>query len=107
MKRIGIKMWKALIALIEVIIRRVQYKSRIEDKMDFLIEETKQNTLGLLRLRYLYFIEHRPTEVSIICVIYDEYKKRGGNSEIDAIHAEWKKNLRKGIYKTPTKRKKK
>ena len=77
----------------------ISYKSRIEKKMDLLIAETQQNTLGLLRLRYLYFIEHRPLEVSIICAIYDEYKKRGGNSEIDSIHAEWKKKIAKGVYK--------
>ena len=81
-------MWKA-----------ISYKSRIEKKMDLLLTETQENTKGLLRLRYLYFVEHRPTEVSVICAIYDEYKKRGGNSEIDAIHAEWKKDVAKGIYK--------
>lgn len=77
----------------------ISYKSRIEKKMDLLLTETQENTKGLLRLRYLYFIEHRPTEVSIICAIYDEYKKRGGNSEIDAIHTEWKKDIAKGLYK--------
>lgn len=90
---------KWLSALFEWLWKAISYKSRIEKKMDYLIAESQENTKGLLRLRYLYFIEHRPTEVSVICAIYDEYKKRGGNSEIDAIHAEWKKDIAKGIYK--------
>ena len=92
-------MLKWLSFVCEWIWKVCSYKSRIEKKINLLIEETNQNTLGLLRLRYLYFIEHRPMEVSIICAIFDEYKRRGGNSEIDAIHAEWKKNIAKGIYK--------
>ena len=90
---------KYLASIITGIGKWWSYKSRFEKKIDLLIMETKENTKGLLRLRYLYFIEHRPTEVSIICAIYDEYKKRGGNSEIDAIHAEWKKDVAKGKYK--------
>lgn len=90
---------KYLASIIAAIGNWWTYKSRFEKKIDLLIMETQENTKGLLRLRYLYFIEHRPTEVSIICAIYDEYKKRGGNSEIDAIHAEWKENIAKGKYK--------
>ena len=93
------KMLKWLSFLFEWIWKVCSYKSRIEKKINLLIEETNQNTLGLLRLRYLYFIEHRPMEVSIICAIFDEYKRRGGNSEIDTLHTEWKKNIAKGIYK--------
>ena len=93
------KMLKWLSFALEWIWKVCSYKSRIEKKINLLIEETNHNTLGLLRLRYLYFVEHRPMEVSIICAIFDEYKRRGGNSEIDAIHAEWKKNIAKGIYK--------
>lgn len=92
-------MFKWVTLGLEWIWKVCSYKSRIEKKMDLLLAETQENTRGLLRLRYLYFFEHRPTEVSIICAIYDEYKKRGGNSEIDAIHAEWKKKIAKGAYK--------
>ena len=92
-------MFKWVSLLGEWIWRAASYKSRIEKKMDLLLEETNQNTLGLLRLRYLYYYTHSPNEVAIICAIYDEYKKRGGNSEIDALHAEWKKKIAKGVYK--------
>lgn len=104
MKKVGTKMWKAILALIEYIVKKWQYKSRVEDKIDMLIKSNAELKLETLRIKYLHFYHHQPWEANIISSIFDEYKKLGGNSWIDDLHEEWKKNLRKGTYKKPTKR---
>lgn len=92
-------MFKWVSLLGEWVWKACSYKSRIEKKMDFLIEQAKDNKLELLRLKFLHFVEHKPTEVVIICSIFDEYKSLGGDSWVDDIYLAWKKKIAKGGYK--------
>ena len=98
MKRIGGKMWRALCALIELIARRVQYKSRIEDKIDAIIN--KQRDLERRQIRVEIILAAWCDDRAVVHSLYDIYKTEfNGNSYIDEFY--------KDYCKKPTKRKRK
>lgn len=96
MKRIVGKMWKALIALIEVVVRRIQYKSRIENKIDASLDYSKNHERRLLRLEIIEAI--RRDDRAVVHQLYDEYTSIGGNSYMNELY--------KNYCKKPTKRRK-
>lgn len=97
MKRILNKMWRSLIALVEMIIRRVQYKSRIEDKIDQVLTRQDDTERRVLRLEIISAIERN--DRAVVHQLFDEYKSRGYNSYISEMY--------KDYCKKPTKRKRK
>lgn len=54
-----------------------------------------------LRLQALQMMQHDPTNRFAITFLYDQYKKQGGNSYLDAEYERWAKK-----YNKPTKAKK-
>ena len=98
-------MWRVIISLLQYVGKQLTYRSRLEQKIDVLIQDNKELKLETLRIKYLHFYYHQPWEAQIISSIFDEYKARGGNSWIDELHVEWKRNLRNGVYKKPRSKK--
>lgn len=98
MKKVGKKMWKALISLLEIIVRRVQYKSRVEDKIDSIINKQIDTERRVLRLEIISAMER--DDRAVVHNLYDIYKTQySGNSYMDELY--------KTYCKKPTKRKKK
>lgn len=90
-------MWKAIISLIEWVIRRVQYKDRLEDKLDTVLKNQNEHDKRLLRLEILEAI--RRDDRGTVHRLYDDYKALGGNSYLNEVY--------KNYCKHPTKRSKK
>lgn len=67
-----------------------EQKKGLSKKIDLcLIKQT--------RLEIIAQVEHNPKDVRTILSLYDEYKKEGGNSYMDAYIENWKKKyLNKG-----------
>ena len=98
MKKVGKKMWKALVSLIEIIVRRVQYKSRVEDKIDAIINRQIDTERRVLRLEIISAMER--DDRAVVHNLYDIYKTQySGNSYMDELY--------KSYCKKPTKRKRK
>lgn len=97
-------MLKSIKNCLKWVYKEISYKKRLEQKIDMLVEQNIDNKIELLRIKYLFFYYHSPLEVIIISSIFDEYKKLGGDSWIDDLHAIWKENLRKGVYKRKAKK---
>ena len=77
-------MWAWVPSFFHWVIKQLTYKQRIEEMLvDMRIE--------LLRVKFLQLVQHSPTEISIICSVFDEYKNMGGDSWIDDIYLKWKK----------------
>jgi len=60
-----------------------------------IIQEQNEIILGQMRLQLLQMLDHRPNKVEQILKLYDEYIKRGGNSYIKNLIADWKKSIGK------------
>lgn len=97
MKRIELAMWSAIINLIQFIVRRIQYKGRIEDKLDAVLSRQNDSERRLLRLEILDAI--RRDDRAVVHQLYDEYKAMGGNSYLLELY--------KDYCKKPNKRSKK
>lgn len=56
----------------------------------------KINDLGVkqLRIELLALLYHNPQDVTAILSVWDEYKKRGGNSYMKELIAAWKKKYK-------------
>jgi len=88
MKRIGVKMWRALGALIEILVKRIQYKTRVEDKIDAIIE--KQRNLERRQVRVEIILAAWRDDRAVVHSLYDVYKKEfDGNSYIDEFYKEY------------------
>lgn len=88
MKRIGLAMWSAIINLIQFIVRRIQYKGRIEDKLDAVLSRQNDSERRLLRLEILDAM--RRDDRAVVHQLYDEYKSMGGDSWMDDLFLLWK-----------------
>lgn len=82
-------MWRNIINLAKWTLKQITYRSRLEDKVDLALRR-------LLRLEIIDAI--RRNDKTTVHMLYDEYKKLGGNSYIQEMYEE---------YINKTKRKKK
>lgn len=82
-------MWRNIINLVKWALKQITYRSRLEDKVDLALRR-------LLRLEIIDAI--RRNDKTTVHMLYDEYKKLGGNSYIQEMYEE---------YINKTKRKKK
>jgi len=57
-----------------------------DEKFDASLEELKMN---MLRLEILQMINLHPDKVEPIMKVYDKYIKKGGNTYVTAVYAEW------------------
>ena len=81
-------MWSAIINLIQFIVRRIQYKGRIEDKLDAVLSRQNDSERRLLRLEILDAM--RRDDRAVVHQLYDEYKSMGGDSWMDDLFLLWK-----------------
>ena len=88
MKKMGLAMWSGIINLIQIIIKRIQYKGRIEDKLDTVLSRQNDSERRLLRLEILDAM--RRDDRAVVHQLYDEYKAMGGDSWMDDLFLLWK-----------------
>jgi hypothetical protein len=80
-------MWRNIINLVKWTLKQITYRSRLEDKVDLALRR-------LLRLEIIDAI--RRNDKTTVHMLYDEYKKLGGNSYIQEMYEEYiKKTKRK------------
>lgn len=89
MKKVWLYMLRNIINLVKWTLKQITYRSRLEDKVDLALRR-------LLRLEIIDAI--RRNDKTTVHMLYDEYKKLGGNSYIQEMYEE---------YINKTKRKKK
>jgi type III secretory pathway component EscV len=53
--------------------------------------------LSTMRIEIVSMIEQHPEERLLICRMYDEYKKSGGNTYIDSLFDNWKRSFNKEL----------
>lgn len=100
MKKVGKIMLKNILEIVKYIVRRIRYKSRLESKIDIIIQDNKDLKLEMLRLKFLQLVQHSPEEKTAICETYDAYKKNGGNSFVDSMFEKWLKSQNKKKKRT-------
>lgn len=84
-------MFRRIFEFFKWINKQITYRNRLENKLDIILNNQDRIQLDVLRLKYLHMVQHNPNEKAIILLIFDEYKKMGGDSWIDDIHEEWLK----------------
>lgn len=93
MKKVGVKMWRALIALLEMVVRRIQYKGRLESKVDLMLANSAEHNKRLLRLELDAAM--RRDDRATVHQLYDEYKAMGGNSYMQELYKDYCKKPKK------------
>lgn len=86
-------MWRAVFALIEWIAKKIQYKGRIEDKLDTVLSNQSEHDRRLLRLEILDAM--RRDDRATVHQLYDEYKAMGGNSYLLELYKDYCKKPKK------------
>lgn len=87
MKKMGRAMWSGIINLIQIIVKRIQYKGRIEDKLDSVLSNQAEHDKRLLRLEILDAM--RRDDRAVVHQLYDEYKAMGGNSYLLELYKDY------------------
>jgi hypothetical protein len=80
-------MWRAVFALIEWATKKIQYKGRIEDKLDTVLSNQSEHDRRLLRLEILDAM--RRDDRATVHRLYDEYKAMGGNSYLRELYKDY------------------
>lgn len=86
-------MWRAVFALIEWATKKIQYKGRIEDKLDTVLSNQSEHDRRLLRLEILDAM--RRDDRATVHQLYDEYKAMGGNSYLLELYKDYCKKPKK------------
>jgi hypothetical protein len=86
-------MWRAVFAFIEWVTRKIQYKGRIEDKLDSVLSNQAEHDKRLLRLEILDAM--RRDDRATVHQLYDEYKAMGGNSYLLELYKDYCKKPKK------------
>ena len=92
-------MWKTIISLAEYISKKIQYKTRLESKLDTVLYQQQSQERRLLRLEIMEAM--RRNDRAVVHSLYDEYKKLNGNSYMNELYIQYTSE------KKPTKRSKK
>ena len=80
-------MYKLILALIEYIARKWQYKSRLENKLDTVLSQQINQERRLLRLEIMEAM--RRNDRAVVHSLYDEYKKMNGNSYMNELYKQY------------------
>jgi hypothetical protein len=86
-------MWRAVFAFIEWVTKKIQYKGRIEDKLDSVLSNQAEHDRRLLRLEILDAM--RRDDRATVHQLYDEYKAMGGNSYLLELYKDYCKKPKK------------
>lgn len=87
MKKVGHIMWRAIIALIEYVAKKWQYKLRLEGKLDTVLSQQINQERRLLRLEIMEAI--RRNDRVVVHSLYDEYKSMNGNSYMNELYKQY------------------
>ena len=80
-------MWRAVFAFIEWATKKIQYKGRIEDKLDAVLSRQNDSERRLLRLEIMEAM--RRDDRAVVHQLYDEYKAMGGNSYLRELYKDY------------------
>ena len=80
-------MWRAVFAFIEWVTRKIQYKGRIEDKLDSVLSRQNDSERRLLRLEIMEAM--RRDDRAVVHQLYDEYKSMKGNSYMNELYKDY------------------
>lgn len=86
-------MWKAILALLEYVAKKWQYKSRLESKVDQVLTRQDDSERRLLRLEIISAIQRN--DRAVVHQLFDEYKSRGYNSYISEMYKDYCKKPKK------------
>lgn len=86
MKKVGKIMWKALLSILNLLLGWIGRGRRIEK----IILDTR---IRVLRLEILDAMNRKDTR--LVCALFDDYKKLGGNHYLDAVYEDYMKARKK------------
>lgn len=86
MKKVKLIMWKTLLAIIEMLIGWIGRGHRIEK----VLLDTR---IRVLRLEMLDAMNRKDTR--LVCDLFDDYKRLGGNHYLDAIYEDYIKSTKR------------
>ena len=79
-------MWRAILDLFKFFISGIGRGRRIESIL-------KDTRIRVLRLEILDAMNRKDTR--LVCSLFDDYKRLGGNHYLDAVYADYMKNRKK------------
>ena len=86
MKKVKLIMWKTLLAIIEMLIGWIGRGRRIEK----ILLDTR---IRVLRLEILDAMNRKDTR--LVCDLFDDYKRLGGNHYLDAVYEDYIKSTKR------------
>lgn len=86
MKKVKLIMWKSLLSIIEILIGWIGRGHRIEN----VLLDTR---IRVLRLEILDAMNRKDTR--LVCDLFDDYKRLGGNHYLDAIYEDYIKSTKR------------
>lgn len=86
MKKVKLIMWKTLLSILELLLGWVGRGHRIEK----ILIDTR---IRVLRLEILDAMNRKDTR--LVCSLFDDYKKMGGNHYLDALYEDYIKSTKR------------
>ena len=86
MKKVKLIMWKTLLSILELLLGWVGRGRRIEK----ILIDTR---IRVLRLEILDAMSRKDTR--LVCALFDDYKKMGGNHYLDALYEDYIKSTKR------------
>lgn len=86
MKKVKLIMWKTLLSILELLLGWVGRGRRIEK----ILIDTR---IRVLRLEILDAMNRKDTR--LVCSLFDDYKKMGGNHYLDALYEDYIKSTKR------------
>lgn len=86
MKKTGRVMWRTLLSILEILLGWIGRGRRIEK----ILLDTR---IRVLRLEILDAMNRKDTR--LVCALFDDYKKMGGNHYLDALYEDYIKSTKR------------
>lgn len=86
MKKVGKIMWRTLLSILEILLGWIGRGRRIEK----ILLDTR---IRVLRLEILDAMNRKDTR--LVCTLFDDYKKMGGNHYLDALYEDYIKSTKR------------
>lgn len=86
MKKAGRVMWRTLLSILEILLGWIGRGRRIEK----ILLDTR---IRVLRLEILDAMNRQDTR--LVCTLFDDYKKMGGNHYLDALYEDYIKSTKR------------
>ena len=86
MKKVGHFMWRTLLSVLEILLGWIGRGRRIEK----ILLDTR---IRVLRLEILDAMNRKDTR--LVCALFDDYKKLGGNHYLDALYEDYIKSTKR------------